>query len=88
MFFHFLEALLHQGSCDIDLLGFSVFLHASPTDFNTAVVLILGSSMASCPVQMFTSSNTPDSNDQSTNFFPLRAETETQHCIVNIENGP
>lgn len=28
---------LHQKSRDIDVLGFSVFLHASPTDFNTAV---------------------------------------------------
>ena len=33
--FHFLEAFLHRKSNDVDLLGFSVYLHASPIHFNT-----------------------------------------------------
>lgn len=36
MFFHFLKAFLDRKSYDIDMLGFSAFLHASSIDFNTA----------------------------------------------------
>lgn len=32
-----LEPFLHQKSFEVDMLGFGVSLHASPSDFNTAV---------------------------------------------------
>ena len=35
MFFHLVEAFLHQRPYDIDMLDYSVLLHASPIGFNT-----------------------------------------------------
>lgn len=35
MFLHFLEAFLHPVFHNSGMSGFSVFLHASPIDFNT-----------------------------------------------------
>ena len=52
MFFHFKGCI--SSSCDIDMLGFSVFHHASPTDFNR-------SSTTVWPQSKFQSLNEPPS---------------------------